>query len=91
MARVKSPRPSGLYATKPTPSSRQVGRIASSTSRVKIEYSLCTALIGNTAQARRSVAAEHSESPRKRTLPASTNPAMAPTVSSIGVSGSTRC
>ena len=47
--------------------------------------------IGWTAAARRIVAGAASESPRERPLPALTRAAIAPTVSSIGVSGSTRC
>ena len=61
---VRRPRPSGLYATKPMPSSRQAASEPASWSRVKSEYSLCRALIGCTAWARRSVAGEASDSPR---------------------------
>src|SRR5712664_151113 len=50
---VRNPRPSGLYATNPMPSSRTVGRISSSTSRLHSEYSVCRAVIGCTACARR--------------------------------------
>jgi hypothetical protein len=60
-------------------------------SRLRSEYPVCRAVIGWTAWARRTVAGAASESPRKRTLPAATSAAMAPTVSSIGVRGSTRC
>ena len=56
------------------PSSRSVGRISSSGSRLHSEYSVCSALIGWTAWARRIVSGAASESPRKRTLPASTAP-----------------
>ena len=73
------------------PSSRTVGRISSSISRLKRLYSLCRAVIGCTACARRMVAAAASDRPRWRTLPAATSSAMAPTVSSIGTSLSTRC
>ena len=73
------------------PSSRSVGRISSSRSRVKSEYSVCSAVIGCVAWARRIVSADASDSPRWRTLPASTSSAMAPTVSSIGTDLSTRC
>ena len=83
---VRKPRPSGLYATKPMPSSRTVGRISSSGSRLHSEYSVCSAAIGCTACARRIVAGAASDKPRKRTLPARTSSAIAPTVSSIGVS-----
>ena len=44
-----------------------------------------------TAWARRTVSGWASDRPRYRTLPALTRSAMAPTVSSIGVCGSTRC
>ena len=52
------------------PSSRTVGRISSSGSRVHSEYSVCSAVIGCTACARRIVAGAASDSPRWRTLPA---------------------
>ena len=58
---------------------------------VQSEYSVWTAAIGWTSCARRIVLAEASLSPMARTLPSCTNSAIAPTVSSIGVSGSTRC
>jgi hypothetical protein len=61
---VRNPRPSGLYATKPMPSSRTVGRISSSGSRLQSEYSVCSALTGWTACARRIVAGAASDSPR---------------------------
>ena len=73
------------------PSSRQVSRISSSGSRVQSEYSDWSAEIGCTACARRIVAADASDRPRWRTLPAVTSSAIAPTVSSIGVFASTRC
>ena len=43
------------------------------------EYSICTAAIGCTACARRSVAADTSDRPRWRTRPARTSSAMAAT------------
>jgi aryl-alcohol dehydrogenase-like predicted oxidoreductase len=46
---------------------------------------------GCTACARRMVSAPASLSPRKRTFPSSTSRLIAPTVSSIGTAGSTRC
>ncbi len=73
------------------PSSRTVGRISVSTWRSHNEYSVCNAEIGCTWCARRMVAGAASDNPRYRTLPALTRPAIAPTVSSIGVSESTRC
>ena len=60
-------------------------------SRDQSEYSLCTAVIGCTSFARRIVSAPASLRPMKRIFPASTSSDIAPTVSSIGVSGSTRC
>ncbi len=91
IAPVSRPRPSGLYGTKPIPSSRVVFKISASTWRSKIEYSVWSALIGCTACARRIVFGLASDSPRKRTLPAFTSSAIAPTVSSIGTVLSTRC
>ena len=63
-APVRKPRPSGLYGTKPMPSSRNVGRTSASASRDHSEYSVCSALIGCTACARRIVSGAASESPR---------------------------
>src|SRR5450759_4235059 len=52
----RKPRPSGEYGTKPIPSSRTVASTpSSSTSRVNNEYSVCTALSGWVACARRMV------------------------------------
>ncbi len=73
------------------PSSRQAGSTARSMSRENSDHSVCTAVMGWTAEARRMVSADASDSPRWRTLPAATSAAMAPTVSSIGTSGSGRC
>ena len=73
------------------PSSVQVGRISPSGSRDHREYSVCTAVMGWTAWARRIVSGAASLSPMWSTLPCSTSSAMAPTVSSIGTFGSTRC
>ena len=75
----------------PTPSSRAVGTISASSPRVNSDHSLCSAAIGCTATAARSVSALTSDSPRWRTLPAVTSSAIAPTLSSIGTSGSRRC
>ena len=55
--------------------------------RVHSDHSLCSAAIGCTAQAARSVSALTSLRPMKRTLPSSTSSAIPPTVSSIGTSG----
>ena len=73
------------------PSSRVTGRMSASGSRLSSEYSLCSAAIGWVAWARRIVCGPASESPMWRTVPASTRRLMAPTDSSIGTSGSTRC
>ena len=58
---------------------------------VQIEYSLCTAASGWVLWARRMVSGLASLRPIARTLPAFTRSAIAPTVSSIGTAGSTRC
>ena len=58
---MRKPLPSGLNGTNPMPSSPQVGRTSASGSRVHSEYSLCTAVTGCTAWARRMVAAPASE------------------------------
>ena len=58
---------------------------------LQTEYSLWTAVIGCSSWARRIVSAPASLSPMKRTFPSPTSSAIAPTVSSIGVFGSTRC
>ena len=75
----------------PTPSARAAGTISRSSPRVKSDHSLWSAAIGWTSHASRSVAALTSESPRWRTLPASTSSAITPTLSAIGTSGSRRC
>jgi len=61
------------------------------TKRVHKEYLVCTAVTGCTVWARRIAARLASDSPMWRTLPSATNSASAPTVSSMGVFGSTRC
>src|SRR5881296_1269500 len=58
------------------PSSRHAGRISSSTSRAHSEYSVCSAVIGWIFAARARDFGPASESPRKRTLPAFTGPAV---------------
>ncbi len=55
------------------------------------DHSLCSAAMGCTDTARRIVAADASDRPRWRTLPAATSSAIAPTVSSIGTVVSGRC
>ena len=91
MASHRKPRASGLKATKAAPISRQVSSTAISGLRVHSEYSVCTAAIGCTACARRKVAADTSDRPSARTLPARTRSAIAPTDSSIGTVLSQRC
>ncbi len=88
---VRKPRPSGEKGTKPMFSSRSTGSTRASGSRVNSEYSDWTAVTGWTAWARRMVPGPASERPMYRILPAATSSDSAPTVSSIGVSGSTRC
>ena len=58
---------------------------------VQNEYSLCRAEIGCSAWALRIVVSPASDRPRKSTLPSRTRSPMAPTTSSIGTAGSTRC
>ena len=60
-------------------------------SAVQSEYSLCRAVTGCTAWARRILATPASERPKWRTLPAAIRSFTAPATSSIGTSGSTRC
>ena len=57
IAPVRKPLPNGLNGTKPMPSSSSVGRISCSGSRHHSEYSLCSAVTGCTACARRIVCA----------------------------------
>ena len=73
------------------PSSRSVGSTSASTSRLHSEYSVWSAVTGWTACARRIVSGAASLSPMWRILPSCTSSASAPTVSSIGASGSMRC
>ena len=91
MAPVRKPLPSGLNGTKPMPSSSSVGRIPASGSRHHSEYSLCSAVTGCTAWARRIVCAPASERPKCLTLPCRIRSLTAPATSSIGTFGSTRC
>lgn len=69
---VNMPRPRGLYATTATPSSRAVRRMSTWGFSMSTEnglYSTWMAVMGWTAWARRSVAAETSQRPRWRILP----------------------
>jgi len=88
---VRKPLPSGLKGTKPIPSSSRVGRISASGSRHYSEYSLCRAVTGCTACARRIVWEPASDRPKWRTFPAPIRSLTAPATSSIATSGSTRC
>ncbi len=58
---VRKPLPSGLNGTKPMPSSSNTGRTSASGSRHHSEYSLCRAVTGCTACARRMVPRPASE------------------------------
>ncbi len=73
------------------PSSLQASSTAISASRVHSEYSLCSAVIGWTACALRSVEAETSEMPMVLTLPSFTRSDSAPMLSSTGTRLSQRC
>jgi hypothetical protein len=88
---VRKPLPSGLYGTKPMPSSSSVGSTSASGLRHHNEYSLCTAVTGWTAWARRMVAALASDIPKCFTLPALMSSPTVPATSSMGTSGLTRC
>ena len=91
MLPARKPRAVGEKATSAAPSSAAASSTPSSTLRDQGEYSFCTAAIGWTACALRSVAAETSLSPIARTLPAATICPSAPTDSSIGTFLSQRC
>ncbi len=67
------------------------GTTVASMSRLHSDHSDCSAAIGCTATALRMVDALASDSPRWRTFPSATREAIAPTVSSMGTEGSTRC
>jgi heme exporter protein B len=88
---VRNPLPSGLYGTRPMPSSSSAGITSASGFRHHREYSLCSAVTGCTAFARRIVFTPASESPKCLTLPCPIRSFTAPATSSIGTSGSTRC
>src|SRR2546429_9932277 len=61
---VRKPLPRGLNGTKPMPSSSNVGNTSASGFLHHSEYSLCSAVTGWTACARRIVCTPASESPR---------------------------
>ena len=83
-----SPRDSTPYAVTDRPISSAVGRISASIPRLISEYSICRAAMGCTACARLIVFGPISDRPIYLTCPAATISAIAPTVSSIGTSGS---
>ncbi|ANY09386.1 hypothetical protein AFB00_27630 [Pseudonocardia sp. HH130630-07] len=87
---LRKPRAIGEWATSPIPSSSRVGSRCS-VSRAKMEYSACRTETGWTAWARRTPSASVFDSPRWRTLPASTSSFTAPATSSTGTSGSGWC
>ena len=91
MVAVRKPLPSGEKGTRPTPNSSNAGMSAASGSRHIMEYSLCTAVSGQTAWARRMVSTPASLIPQWRTLPSRMSSATAPATSSGGTFGSTRC
>ena len=66
---VRKPLPSGLNGTKPIPSSSSVGSTSASGSLHHSEYSLCSAVTGWTACARRIVCTPASDRPKCLTLP----------------------
>ena len=84
---VRNPLPSGLNGTNPMPSSSSVGSTSSSGSRHHSEYSLCSAVTGCTACARRIVCTPASDSPKCLTLPSRISSFTAPATSSIGTFG----
>ena len=90
---VRKPAPSGLNGTKPMPSSSQAASTPlSSTSRVHSEYSLCTAVTGWTAWARRMVCgARFGQAVSAAPCPRAISSLSVPATSSIGTLGSTRC
>src|SRR5271163_709992 len=66
---VRKPLPRGLYGTRPIPSSSRAGITSASGRLHHSEYSLCTAVTGRTACARRIVWAAASDIPKCLTLP----------------------
>src|SRR6266540_3415690 len=70
IAPVRKPLPNGLNGTNPMPSSSSVGMMSASGSRHQSEYSLCRAVTGCTAWARRMTSTPASERPKWATLPA---------------------
>ncbi|KAG1317983.1 hypothetical protein G6F63_015422 [Rhizopus arrhizus] len=73
------------------PSASKVGKTSCSGSRHHSEYSLCKAVTGCTACARRIVCTPASDRPKCLTLPSAIKSLTVPATSSMGTSGSTRC
>ena len=90
-APTRNPRPNGDEAMNAAPTAASAGTTECSTSRLHTDHSDWTAAIGCTAAARRSSSAVTSLNPRWFTIPCCTSSTMAPTVSSMGTVGSTRC
>ncbi len=88
---VRKPLPRGLNGTKPIPSSSSAGRSSSSGSRHQKEYSLCSAVTGCTACARRIVFTPCFGEAKVLNLAFWMSSLTVPATSSIGTSGSTRC
>ncbi len=77
----------GCMAQSRPPARGRCGGIPASGSRLHSEYSVCTAAIGCTLQARRSVTSRSSDRPIWRILPSLTRSAIVPTTSSTGYRG----
>ena len=84
MAPVRKPRPSGEYASTAMPSLRHVGSTSSSMERSQTLYSTSTAVSGQMECASLICAADASDKPTARILPAATSSFSAPIVSSRG-------
>ena len=88
---VRNPLPERAERHEADPELFQRRQDPSSGSRHHSEYSLCSAVTGCTACARRIVCTPASERPKCFTLPCSISSLTAPATSSIGTFGSTRC
>mmetsp|Transcript_42077 Transcript_42077/g.94964 ORF Transcript_42077/g.94964 Transcript_42077/m.94964 type:complete len:209 (-) Transcript_42077:495-1121(-) len=87
---VRSPRASGEYGTMPMPSSRASGTMSSSRSRAMTDHSYWSAVIGQTACARRTSSGECSLRPTCLILPSAISSFMASMDFSMSVFGSER-
>lgn len=81
----------GLYGTNPIPSSSSTVRTSFSGVRHIRKYSLCMAVTGQTAGARRMVSGLTSHRPKCFALPSRIRSETVPAISSIGTCGSKRC